>query len=109
MDSVTFSRSLERIITNTICYVPYYPEGEASYVKWILMFKSSYEQLLIDLFSCIPCTTVMYKVTDWLIAHVKVEVNLSEDYLRLFYGLEDQGYVDIFDMACPAVYWHPTL
>lgn len=109
MHSATFSRSLERIIANTICYTPYYPCGFKSYVKWTLLFRSLYDQFLIDLLSCLPCTTVIYKVTDWLVAHVKVDVNLSEDYLHLFYGLEDQGYVDVFDVASPAVYWHPTL
>jgi hypothetical protein len=109
MHTVTFARSLERITANTLCYVPYYPKGEESYVKWILMFRSKYEHLLIDVLSCFPCTTVMYKVADWLVAHVKVEVDLSEDYLCFFYEMENQGYVDVFDMACPAVYWHPTL
>lgn len=107
MHSVTFSRSLERIKANTICYVPYYPKGYEWYLGWILLFRSSYEHFLIDLLSCIPCTTVVYKVTDWLFAHVRIEANYTGSYLRLFLKLQDQGYIDTFDMASPAVYWYP--
>lgn len=107
MHSVTFSRALERIKANTICYVPYYPKRYEWYVGWILLFQSSYECFLIDLLSCIPCTTVIYKVTDWLFAHVRVEASYTGSYLRLFLKLQDQGYVNTFDMACPALGWHP--
>jgi hypothetical protein len=103
----TFSDSLERIFANTAMYVPYYPKGYDWYVKWILMAKSHYEYFLIDLLSCIPCTTVIYKVADWLIAHIKVAGDKSGDFLRFFYGLENQGYMDMFDIASPALYWYP--
>ncbi|KYK36932.1 MAG: hypothetical protein AYK19_07805 [Theionarchaea archaeon DG-70-1] len=103
----TFSSSLERIFANTILFVPYYPKGYESYMSWILIFKSNYEQLLIDMLSCQPCTTVLYKVADWFVADVKVETNLAGHYLRLLYGLEDTGIIDMFDVACAALYWQP--
>jgi hypothetical protein len=107
LHSDAFAESLTRILPNTISYVPYYPKGHESYMSWTLIFKSEYELFLIDLLSYFPCTTVMYKVADWLVAHIKVDPQCSGSYLRFFSQLEDQGYIDTFDMGFPAVYWHP--
>lgn len=107
LHSDTFAGSLDRILANTIWYVPYYPKGHESYMSWTLIFKSEYELFLIDLLSCLPCTTVLYKVAGWLVAHVKVDGRYSGSFLRFFSQLEDQRYIDTFDMGFPAVYWHP--
>ncbi len=107
LHSDTFAESLRRILANTINYVPYYQKGHGSYMSWTLIFQSDYEHFLIDLLSCFPCTTVIYKVTDWLVAHVKVDAHYSGSYLRLFCQLEDRKYINTFDMAFPAMHWHP--
>ncbi|MBU7013527.1 MAG: hypothetical protein HXS52_11110 [Theionarchaea archaeon] len=103
-----FRWSLERILANTQIVVPYYPEGYSHYIRFLFMFKSRYERLLIELFSFVPCCTTMYKVADWILVHFKIlPLDLTDWFFSMLYNLQDSGYIDCIKTAVPILHWRP--
>jgi len=103
-----FRWSLKRILTNTQIIVPYYPEGYSQYTRFLFMFQSNYEQMLLDMFSLVPCFTMMYKVKDWLLVHFRIlPSDLSDRFFSILYDLQDRGYIDRIKTTFPITYWHP--
>jgi DNA-binding Lrp family transcriptional regulator len=103
-----FRWSLRRILANTQVIVPYYPEGYSRYTRFLFMFQSKHEQMLIDLFSMVPCFTMLYKVKDWLLVHFRiVPYDLTDRFFNVIYGLQDRGYIDRIKTTFPITYQYP--
>lgn len=103
-----FRWSLKRILANTQVIVPYYPEGYSRYTRFLFMFKSDYEKMLLDMFSLVPCFTMMYKVRDWLLVHFRIfPSDLTDRFFSILYDLQDRGYIDRVKTTFPITYWHP--
>jgi predicted transcriptional regulator len=103
-----FRWSLDRILANTQIVVPYYPEGYSHYVRFLLMFRSRYENLLIELFSFVPCCTILYKVGGWIMVHFKIlPLDLTDWFFNMLYNLQDSGYIDCVKTAVPILHWRP--
>jgi hypothetical protein len=45
----------------------YFPEGEGSYLPSLYSIKTEHDNVLIDIFSCLPTSSVFYRVDDRLI------------------------------------------
>jgi hypothetical protein len=103
-----FRWSLKRILANTQIIVPYYPEGYSQYTRFLFIFQSNYEQMLLDMFSLVPCFTMMYKVKDWLLVHFRIQPSdLSDRFFSILYDLQDRGYINRIKTTFPITYWHP--
>lgn len=110
-----FRWSLKRILANTQIIVPYYPEGYSQYTRFLFMFQSDYEQMLLDMFSLVPCFTMMYKVKNWLLVHFRILPSglsyrffrLIERFFSILYDLHERGYIDRIKTTIPITYWHP--
>lgn len=103
-----FRWSLDRILANTQVVVPYYPEGYSHYMRFLLMFKSQYEEMLMELFSLVPCCTTLYKVADWILVHFKIlPLDLTGQFFNILYSLQDSGYIDCIKTAVPILHWRP--
>jgi hypothetical protein len=103
-----FRWSLKRILANTQIIVPYYPEGYSQYTRFLFIFQSNYEQMLLDMFSLVPCFTMMYKVKGWLLVHFRIQPSdLSDRFFSILYDLQDRGYINRIKTTFPITYWHP--
>ncbi|MBU7028006.1 MAG: hypothetical protein HXS48_13810 [Theionarchaea archaeon] len=103
-----FRWSLKRILENTQVIVPYYPEGYSQYTRFLFVFQSKYEQMLLDMFSMVPCFTLMYKVKDWFLVHFRIlPLDLTDRFFKISYDLQDRGYIDRIKTAFPITHWHP--
>ena len=103
-----FRWSLKRILANTQIIVPYYPEGYFRYVHFLFMFQSSYEKMLLNLFSLIPCFTIQYKVKEWVLVQFSIlSLNVIDRFFSILYNLHERGYIDRIKTTFPITYWHP--
>jgi hypothetical protein len=103
-----FRWSLRRILANTQVIVPYYPEGYSRYTHFLFIFKSSYEKMLLDLFSLTPCFTVLYKVESWILVQFSIlPLNLTDQFFSVIYDLQDRGYIDRIKTFFPITYQYP--
>lgn len=103
-----FRWSLRRILANTQVIVPYYPEGYSRYINFYFFFQSSYEQMLIDMFSLVPCFTMLYKVEDWLLVCLRIlPRDLTDRFFNVIYDLQDRGYIDRIKTTFPITYQYP--
>ena len=105
-----FRWSFKRILLNTQLIVPYFPEGYSNYTDYYFFIQSKYEHMLLDMFSLIPCCTMIHKVKDWLSICVHIPpLNLTDRLFSVLYDLQDRGYVNRIKMVYSITYSHPTL
>lgn len=54
-------------------YTRWFPEGASAYDPYLFMFKTDYEDFVIDLFSELPTSPIFFKVQDMLFMYTQVE------------------------------------
>lgn len=103
-----FRWSLKRILANTQIIVPYYPEGYSQYIHFLFMFQSTYEEMLLNLFSLVPCFSIQYKVEDWILVQFSIlPLDLIDRFFNILYGLHRRGCIDRIKTTFPITYWYP--
>ncbi len=103
-----------RIVTH------YFPEGLSSYLTYLFMFETDYEDFIIDLFSELPTTSSYFKVSDNLFTFVKIpppyltSVDVQEPmrakYIPLFTeDFVEKGIVKGEEYALAEYFWRKSL
>jgi hypothetical protein len=103
-----FRWSFRRILTNTQLIVPFYPEGYFKYSDFFFFIQTKYEKMFIDMFSLMPCFTMINKVRDWLSISLHIlPLNVTDRLFTVLYSLQDQGYLKKLKMVYSVTYWCP--
>lgn len=103
-----FRWSFRRILKNTQLIVPFYPEGYPKYSDFFLFIQSKYEKMFIDMFSLMPCCTMINKVKDWLSISLHIlPLDVTDQLFTVLYSLQDRGYLKKIKMVYSVTYWHP--
>jgi hypothetical protein len=107
----SFHYGLEYLLNISTVLLPYYPVGFRLYSQYFFVFWSDYEELLCDLFGCLPCHTSITKVGDALIMLASIEKSegFSERFFRLCFKMIDLGLIDCFWSSKPVYYWKPDV
>ena len=63
---------LERLPETCTVFTDYYPDSLSAYCPYLFMFKTDYEDFIIELFSELPTTSSFFRVSDKLFAYIHV-------------------------------------
>ena len=97
-----FYRSYERIRSNCIKLVPFFPEKQVNYSDFVFILKTDYEESLRDLFLQLPCFSMITKADNHLLAWLYIVRNFPlKDFFGFLHGMVDQGIIDDMKYALP--------
>jgi hypothetical protein len=68
---------LERLPETCTVFTDYYPDSLSAYCPYLFMFKTDYEDFIIELFSELPATSSFFRVSDKLFAYIHVPGELT--------------------------------
>jgi hypothetical protein len=101
-----FYRAYEHIKENCVKIVSFYPHKRSRYSDFYFVFKADYEELLRDLFMLIPCSSMVSKVDNHVVAWINIIRTFPfKDFFGLLHWMDDNGIIDDMMYALP-VYSH---
>jgi hypothetical protein len=105
----SFYKGFEYLLQVSTVLLPYYPLGFRQYSQHFFVVWTDYEDLLCELFGCLPCCVSITKVNDALLIYSSILRDEMSKYhfFHLCYNLLKQGYVNKFWTASPAFHWRP--
>ena len=108
---VSFHKGLDYLLNVSAKLLPYYPKGFRLYSQYFFIFWSDYEELLCELFSCLPCHTSITKVGNALIVYVSIEKgeDMCERFFVMCSRMVDLGLIDRFWSSRPIYHWKPDI
>ena len=98
----TFYDRIQRLMMNTDVYVPLYPLEERSYQFFYFLWKTDYQQFIVDSFGQLPVSTSHIRVKDSLLSYIPVPYGGErEHFLNIISLWERKGIIDSFEMSIP--------
>jgi hypothetical protein len=98
----TFRYRVKWLLQNTDLFVPLYPLGEHSYTYFYFLFKTGYQNLIIDSFSQLPVFSTHLRIKDSLLSLIPIPYGMESDHFQNISSLwERKGLVDSYAMSIP--------
>lgn len=97
-----FYQSYERIKKNCFTVIPFYPSKHKNYSDFYFILKTSHEESLMNLFMELPCSSMFFKVGDYLGTWINVINTFPfKGFFELFHLMDDNGIAEDISYALP--------
>ena len=101
-----FYQSYERIKHNCSIVISFYPMKRSNYSDFYFVFKTDYEKALGDLFMQLPCSSMICKVGDRLVANLNIIRTFPFNrFFGLLHWMDDNGMIEDMMYGLP-IYYH---
>ncbi|MGC1121270.1 MAG: hypothetical protein WBA22_09260 [Candidatus Methanofastidiosia archaeon] len=109
----TFRYRVKWLLQNTDLFVPLYPLGEHSYTYFYFLFKSDYQNLIINSFYQLPVFSTHLRIKDSLLSLIPIPYGMEGDHFQNIFSLwERKGLFDSYTMSIPYMskgFTHPGI
>jgi len=100
--TTTFYSRNKDVLNLTDVFVPYYPLGEKRYTSFYLLFKTDYQQFIIESFGELPVYSTHMRIKDFLLSYVKIPFGpIGEPFLQVISLWQHKGIIESFEHSIP--------
>ena len=101
-----FYDHLHNVLERCSVWMPYFPKSYPNYNGYFILFKTDYEEQLVEQLRKIPVHCPILKVKNRIYAYILVEKTLRQiELLKLLTSMQASGFIEEYMLSTPIYHW----
>jgi hypothetical protein len=102
-----FYQHLDKVLGSCTAWTPYFPKRFTNYNEYFVLFRTDYENQLVEKLKEMPVHCQIFKMKNWIYAHIRTEKGLLQlDFFKLLKLMQTSGFINEYRYSVPVLYWN---
>jgi hypothetical protein len=102
-----FYEHVSKVLGDCKAWAPYFPKRYQNYNEYFVLFRTDHESQLVEKLKAMPVHCQIFKIKDWIYAHIRVEKELLQfKFFMLLELMQKSRFIEEYRYSVPVLYWN---